>query len=50
MDLRAHADAWMAAWKARDIDAVMACYADNIDFVAATVARRWGQARWPTVR
>jgi hypothetical protein len=26
MDLRAHADAWLAAWKARDLDAIMACY------------------------
>jgi SnoaL-like domain len=43
MDLRAHADAWLAAWRARDLDAIMACYADNVDFVAATVARRWGK-------
>jgi hypothetical protein len=43
MDLRAHADAWLAAWRARDLDAIMACYADNVDFVAATVARRWAK-------
>ncbi|GAA4054382.1 nuclear transport factor 2 family protein [Actinomadura miaoliensis] len=43
MDLRAHADAWLAAWKARDLDAIMACYADDVDFAASTVARRWGR-------
>ena len=41
MDLRSHADAWLAAWKARDLDAIMACYSENVDFVASTVARRW---------
>ncbi|WP_371785658.1 YybH family protein [Streptosporangium subroseum] len=43
MDLRAHADAWLAAWKARDLDAIMACYAEDIDFAASTVVRRWGR-------
>ena len=41
MDLRAHADAWLAAWQARDLDAIMACYADDVDFAASTVASRW---------
>jgi hypothetical protein len=43
MDLRAHADAWLAAWQARDLDAIMACYADDVDFAASTVAHRWGR-------
>ncbi|UQS25435.1 nuclear transport factor 2 family protein [Amycolatopsis thermalba] len=43
MNARAHADAWLAAWKARDLDAIMACYADDVDFVASTVTRRWGR-------
>ncbi|MGR6916287.1 nuclear transport factor 2 family protein [[Actinomadura] parvosata] len=44
MDVRAHADAWLAAWRRRDLDAIMACYADDVDFTASTVARRWGRA------
>ncbi|MBF6078735.1 YybH family protein [Nocardia beijingensis] len=43
MEARAHADAWLAAWNARDLDAIMACYADDVDFVASTVTRRWGK-------
>ncbi|RJL35724.1 nuclear transport factor 2 family protein [Bailinhaonella thermotolerans] len=43
MDLRAHADAWLTAWRARDLDAIMACYADDVDFAASTVTRRWGR-------
>jgi ketosteroid isomerase-like protein len=41
MDLRSHACAWLAAWKARDLDAIMACYPDDVDFAASTVIRRW---------
>jgi hypothetical protein len=43
MDFRSHADAWLAAWEARDLDAIMACYADDVDFGASTVTRRWGR-------
>ncbi|GHF29217.1 hypothetical protein GCM10017786_74190 [Amycolatopsis deserti] len=43
MNVRAHADAWLAAWQARDLDAIMACYADDVDFAASTVTRRWGR-------
>ncbi|WP_083864774.1 YybH family protein [Nocardia brevicatena] len=43
MDLRAHADAWLTAWNARDLDAIMACYSDDVEFVASTVTRRWGR-------
>jgi hypothetical protein len=44
MDPRAHADVWLAAWRDRDLDAIMACYAEDVDFVAASVVRRWGRA------
>ncbi|NIH82207.1 nuclear transport factor 2 family protein [Amycolatopsis viridis] len=44
MNARAHADAWLDAWKARDLDAIMACYADDVDFAAPTVIRRWGRS------
>jgi len=43
VDFRSHADAWLAAWQARDLDAIMACYADDVDFTASTVTRRWGR-------
>jgi hypothetical protein len=29
VDMRAHADAWLAAWEARNLDAIMACYAED---------------------
>ncbi|MFB4301085.1 nuclear transport factor 2 family protein [Actinomadura sp. NTSP31] len=41
MDVRAHADQWLAGWEARDLDAVMACYSEDVDFVASTVVTRW---------
>jgi hypothetical protein len=41
MDARAHADQWLAGWKARDLDAVMAGYSDDVDFAALTVVTRW---------
>ena len=44
MDVRAHANQWLAGWNARDLDAVMACYADDVDFAAPTVVARWGRA------
>jgi SnoaL-like domain len=43
VDMRAHADTWLAAWNARDLDAIMSCYSDDVDFAAATVVRRWGR-------
>ncbi|WP_327287735.1 YybH family protein [Streptomyces sp. NBC_01198] len=43
LDHRAHADAWLAAWNAHDLDAVMACYSEDVDFAASTVVRRWGR-------
>jgi SnoaL-like domain len=41
MDARGHADQWLAGWNARDLDAVMACYSDDVDFAAPTVVTRW---------
>ena len=41
MRIRSHADAWLAAWNAHDLDAVMACYAEDVDFAAPTVITRW---------
>lgn len=43
MDHRSHADAWLAAWNAHDLDAIMACYADDVDFAASTVVQRWAR-------
>ena len=43
VDFRSHADTWLAAWAARDLNAIMDCYADNVDFSAPTVTRRWGR-------
>jgi hypothetical protein len=41
MGAREHADRWLAAWNARDLDAIMGCYAADVDFVASTVVTRW---------
>jgi hypothetical protein len=43
VDARAHADRWLAAWNAHDLDAIVDCYAEDVDFVAPTVVRRWGR-------
>ena len=43
MDVRRHADTWVTAWNAHDLDAIMACYAEDVDFVASTVVQRWGR-------
>ena len=44
MNAREHADRWLGAWNGHDLDAIMSCYAEDVDFVAPTVARRWGRA------
>jgi hypothetical protein len=41
MDARGHADQWLTGWNTRDLDAVMACYSDDVDFAAPTVVTRW---------
>jgi hypothetical protein len=43
MTARAHADRWLAAWNAHDLGAIVAGYAEDVDFVAPTVVRRWGR-------
>jgi ketosteroid isomerase-like protein len=48
MDTRAHADQWLNAWAARDLDAIMACYCDTVDFAAPTVVTRWGRRDGPS--
>ncbi|MGA2123972.1 MAG: nuclear transport factor 2 family protein [Acidimicrobiales bacterium] len=43
MDMRRHADSWLAAWNSHDLDAIMSCYSPDVDFVAPTVVQRWGR-------
>jgi SnoaL-like domain len=40
---REHADRWIAAWNDRDLDRIVGCYSEDVDFVAPTVVRRWGR-------
>jgi len=35
---------WCDAWNRRDIDAIMAHYADNVEFNSPTIVHRWGNA------
>jgi hypothetical protein len=35
---REHADRWLAAWNAHDLDAVVACYAESVDFAIPAAA------------
>jgi hypothetical protein len=43
-ELRELAEDWVQAWNARDLDRIMAHYADDIEFEADTVVRRWQKA------
>ena len=38
-----HAKSWIAAWNAHDLEAILEHYADDIEFQADTVVRRWGR-------
>jgi hypothetical protein len=38
----AHVQAWLAAWNAHDLDAIMRTYAPDVRFNAQTVTARWG--------
>jgi SnoaL-like domain len=38
---REHADRWLSAWNDRDLDGIVACYSEDVDFVAPTVVGRW---------
>lgn len=40
---RAHAEDWVAAWNARDLEAIMGHYAPEVCFTAPTVISRWGK-------
>ena len=39
---REHADRWLEAWNAHDLDAILECYAEEIDFASPTVATYGG--------
>jgi hypothetical protein len=38
------AEEWCDAWNRKDLDAVMAHYAENVAFSSPTVVKRWGIA------
>ncbi len=40
---RLHAEQWVAAWNARDLDAILEHYALTIRFTAPTVISRWNK-------
>ncbi len=42
-DARAHALAWIDAWNRHDLDAILEHYAENVEFIANTVVRRWSR-------
>jgi hypothetical protein len=35
---RGHADRWLEAWNAHDLDAIVACYAEDVDYAAPAAA------------
>jgi SnoaL-like protein/Rho termination factor-like protein len=39
---REHADRWLEAWNAHDLDAILDCYAEEIDFASPTVTALGG--------
>jgi hypothetical protein len=43
LDERAHATNWLMAWNAHDLAQIMSFYADDVEFVAPTVATRWNR-------
>ena len=38
-----HAESWIAAWNAHDLELILSHYADDVELQANTVARRWGR-------
>ena len=44
MNATAHAQSWIAAWNARDLDAILEHYVEDVVFEASTVVRRFGRA------
>jgi ketosteroid isomerase-like protein len=43
-DARTFADAWVAAWNRRDLDAIMNHYAKNVKVTSPLVTRRYGHS------
>ena len=39
-----HANSWIAAWNAHDLDAILSYYSESVEFQADTVIRRSGRA------
>lgn len=42
-ELKAIAEDWITAWNAHDLDRIMSHYADDIEFEANTVVKRWNK-------
>ena len=38
-----HAQSWVAAWNAHDLELILSHYADDAELQAPTVVRRWGR-------
>jgi hypothetical protein len=47
MHIRSHADAWLAAWNAHDLDAIITCYSEDVDFPGGRAWPTPGRT-WPT--
>jgi hypothetical protein len=43
-EMRALAEQWIQAWNSRDLDRIMDHYAEDVEFEANTVIRRWQKA------
>jgi hypothetical protein len=42
-ELRAIVEDWIEAWNAHDLDRIMSHYADDVEFEANTVVKRWNK-------
>ena len=42
---RAHAEEWVAAWNAHDLDAIIVLYGDDVEFRSPFVVKRLGDPR-----
>ncbi len=43
LDFASHAQEWIAAWNAHDLERILACYADDVELVSPFVARLIGR-------
>ena len=43
LEMRVLAERWIGAWNARDLDRIMEHYAEDVEFEANTVIRRWNK-------